>query len=108
MSVDVQKLLNEVIPAALAKNAADARTINARYQLNITGAGEWFIDVTAAGPTCTPGTQPADCTITVASADFQKLVANPDSGMALFFTGKLKVAGNQMLAVKLSKVLTYT
>ena len=36
---------------------------------------------------------------------FQKLVENPQAnGMALFFSGKLKVAGNQMLAMKLQKL----
>ena len=34
--------------------------------------------------------------------DFQKLYENPDAnGMQLFFAGKLKVKGNQMLAMKL-------
>ena len=37
MAVDVKKLFNEELPAALAKNAEDARTIGAKYQMNITG-----------------------------------------------------------------------
>ncbi len=45
--------------------------------------------------------------MTMASADFQKLVENPDSGMGLYFVGKLKVTGNQMLAVKLTRVLSF-
>jgi hypothetical protein len=53
------------------------------------------------------GSQPADCPMTMASADFQKLVENPDSGMGLYFVGKLKVTGNQMLAVKLTRVLSF-
>ncbi len=37
--------------------------------------------------------------------DFQKLHENPQAnGMALFFAGKLKVAGNVMLAQKLGKL----
>jgi hypothetical protein len=108
MATDVKKLFDEVIPAALARNAEEARTIDARYQLIIAGAGEWFIDTTASGPSCTPGSQPADCTITVASADMATLVENPDAGLGLFFTGKLQVSGNQMLAVKLTRVLSFT
>ena len=54
------------------------------------------------------GTGPADCTITIAAEDFQKLVENPQAnGMQLFFAGKLKVAGNQMLAMKLQKLFSY-
>ena len=110
MAVDIQKLFNQDLPAALAKNAEDAKAIGAKYQLNITGAtgGEWNIDVTASGPSCKPGSGPADCTITVADEDFQKLLENPQANaVQLYFTGKLKVQGNQILATKLQKLFAY-
>jgi putative sterol carrier protein len=108
MAVDVKQLFNEMLPGALSRNAEDAKTIGAKYQMNITGEGEWNIDVSATGPSCKPGTGPADCTITIAADDFQKLVENPQAnGMQLFFAGKLKVAGNQMLAMKLNKLFSY-
>ncbi len=108
MAVDTKKLFNEDLPAALAKNAEDAKTIGAKYQMNITGEGSWFIDVSATGPKCVPGEEPADCTITIASEDFQKLFENPQqNGMQLFFSGKLKIAGNNMLAMKLNKLFSY-
>ena len=108
MDVDIQKLFNEEIPASLAKNTAAAQEIGAKYQFNITGegGGEWFIDLTPSGPKAAAGSPGgADCTLTIASEDFQKLYENPDAnGMTLFFSGKLKVAGNQMLAMKLQKL----
>jgi len=108
MAVDIKKLFNEELPAALQKNAADAKTIGAKYQLNITGEGEWNIDVSATGPAVKPGSGPADCTMTIAAEDFQKLMENPQAnGMQLFFAGKLKVAGNQLLATKLQKLFGY-
>jgi putative sterol carrier protein len=108
MSVDIKKLFNEDLPGALSRNADDAKTIGAKYQMNITGEGEWNIDVSSTGPACKPGSGAADCTITIASEDFQKLVENPQAnGMQLFFAGKLKVAGNQMLAMKLQKLFSY-
>jgi putative sterol carrier protein len=108
MAVDIKQLFNETLPAALAKNADDAKTIGAKYQMNITGSGEWYIDVTPTGPSCKAGTGTADCTITITSDDFQKLVENPQAnGMQLFFAGKLKVTGNQMLAMKLNKLFGY-
>jgi len=108
MAVDVKKLFNEQIPAGLEKNAAEAKTIGAKFQMNITGEGEWFIDVSDSGPSCKPGTEGTpDCTITIAAEDFQKLVENPQqNGMQLFFAGKLKVTGNQMLAMKLQKLFS--
>jgi putative sterol carrier protein len=108
MAVDIQKLFNDELPAALAKNPDQAKQIGAKYQINISGdgGGEWYIDVSDSGPKAekgNPGT--ADCTISMTSEDFQKLHENPQAnGMQLFFAGKLKVAGNQMLAMKLQKL----
>lgn len=107
--VDIQKLFNDELPAQLAKHGDAAKQIGATFQINITGegGGEWFINVKDE-PGCTasnPGA--ADCTITMAAEDFQKLHENPQAnGMQLFFAGKLKVSGNQMLAMKLSKLFT--
>jgi putative sterol carrier protein len=112
MAVDIKKLFNEDLPEALTKNAEDAKTIGAKFQMNITGptGGEWSIDVSSTGPSCKAGSGGTpDCTITISDEDFQKLVENPQAnGMQLFFAGKLKVAGNQMLAMKLQKLFSYT
>ncbi len=107
MAVDIKKLFNDDLPAALAKNGEAAKAIGAKYQMNISGpaGGEWNIDVSASGPFCKAGSGPADCTISIADEDFQKLVENPQAnGMQLFFSGKLKVSGNQMLAMKLNSL----
>ena len=108
MTVDIKKLFNEELPTRLAANAEDAKTIGAKYQMNITGEGSWNIDVSPSGPSCKPGEAPADCTMTIAAEDFQKLFENPQqNGMQLFFAGKLKVSGNQLLAMKLNKLFAY-
>jgi putative sterol carrier protein len=86
MAVDIKKLFDEELPAALAKN----------------------VDVSDTGPSCKAGSGPADCTISITDEDFQKLVENPQAnGMQLFFSGKLKVTGNQMLAMKLQKLFGF-
>jgi putative sterol carrier protein len=110
MAVDIQKLFNEELPARLAAHPDAAKQVGAQYQMIITGegGGEWFIDVSDSGPKAekgNPGT--AACTITIASEDFQKLIENPQAnGTQLFFTGKLKVAGDTMAAMKLSKLFS--
>jgi putative sterol carrier protein len=108
MAVDIQKLFNEELPAAIAKNPDAAKEIGAKYQINISGddGGEWFIDASDSGPKAEKGNPgSADCTISMTSDDFQKLYENPQAnGMQLFFAGKLKVTGNQMLAMKLQKL----
>jgi putative sterol carrier protein len=108
MAVDIKQLFGEQFPASLAKNADEARAIGAKYQLNITGptGGQWIVDATSTGPSCKPGNDgAADCTLTVSDEDFQKLWENPQANaMPLFFSGKLKVDGNQVLAMKLPKL----
>lgn len=110
MAIDIHQLFNEKLPAALAKNPDAAKQVGAKYQFNITGegGGEWFIDVSDSGPQCYAGNPGgAECTITVASVDFQKLVENPQANsMQLFFAGKLRITGNNMLAMKISKLFS--
>ena len=108
MAVDIQKLFNDELPAAIEKNPDGAKDIGAKYQINVSGdgGGEWYIDCSDSGPKAESGNPgSADCTIDIAEQDFQKLIENPQSnGMQLFFSGKLKVSGNQMLAMKLQKL----
>ncbi len=106
MAVDVKKLFDQDLPAALAKNEAEAKSIGAKYQINVTGAGEWFIDVSGSGPSIQAGKPGgADCEITISQDDFQKLHENPQAnGMQLYMQQKLKVTGNPMLAMKLQKL----
>lgn len=109
MAVDIQKLFNEEIPAKLAEHGDEAKKVGATFQINITGegGGEWFINASDTGPAITKGAQTADCTITLTSEDFQKFLENPQANsLQLFFAGKLKIDGNQMLAMKLSKLFS--
>jgi len=110
MAVDIQQLFNEFLPAQLEKNADAAKQIGGKFQINITGegGGQWYIDASDSGPkaeAANPGT--ADVTIEMAVEDFHKLMENPQAnGLQLFFAGKLKMTGNQMLAMKLNKLFT--
>lgn len=110
MAIDIQKLFNEDVPAKLAANPDGAKAVGAKFQfvINGEGGGQWYIDVSDSGPKAEPGNPgTADCTMEISTDDFQKLIENPQAnGMQLFFSGKLKISGNQMLAMKLSKIFT--
>ncbi len=96
MAVDIQKLLNEDLPAQLAKHPDAAKAIGGKFQINITGegGGEWFVDASERAAPRPPRRKPggADLTITVAIEDFIKLQENPQPTWhgKLFFAGKLK------------------
>src|SRR6266508_6509884 len=106
MAVDVKKLFNEDLKDSIARNPAEAKKIGGVYQMNITGTGTWTINLSQDPPSVTegPATDPG-ATIEISEQDFQLLYQNPQAeGMKLFFAGKLKVKGNQMLAVNLQKL----
>jgi putative sterol carrier protein len=110
MAVDIQNLFNEVLPKGIAQHADQAKQVGATFQMSISGdgGGEWFIDLKSDPPSATAGNPGgADCTIKISAEDFQKLHENPQAnGMQLFFAGKLKLQGNQMLGMKLGKLFT--
>jgi len=107
MAVDIQKVFAEDLPVLLKRHASSCREIGATYQINISGSGggAWFLDLSDAGPSLVASQHTADCEITLDVFDFQKLYENPyEMGLPLFLCGKLRVAGNRFLAVKLQKI----
>ena len=102
----------EIFENQIAKRLADpeqqstAKEIDAVYQFHVTGddGGDWVVDlrecVVSSG-----SNEAADCTITVASEDFVNLVQGTVPGPQLFMMGKLQIAGNMGLAMKLGEVL---
>ena len=107
MAVDVKKLFNEDLKAALVRHSADARKIGGKYQLNIAEAGSWYIDLSQDPPACNEGSmEKPDATIIINEANFQKLYTDPAKfATQMFFAGQLKVTGNQPLALNLQKLL---
>lgn len=79
--------------------------IKAIFRFKIKEQGEthvWTIDLKSSGSvTRGPSDTKADTTITIAEEDFLNLVAGSLNPMQAFMQGKLKIAGNMMLAQKL-------
>jgi putative sterol carrier protein len=104
-----QDLFNTRVPAALAAHPDKAKEIGAVYLFKVTGdnGGVWTVDLVSSPPTCTTGEKGTpNCTIEVSSDDFKSLLGNPALGMQLYIQGKLKVAGDPMLATKLQKLFS--
>jgi putative sterol carrier protein len=106
-----QELFDKQIPAALAAHPEKAKEINAVYLFKITGddGGTWTVDLVSSPPSCTRGEKgAANCTLEIAHSDFKTVLANPAAGTQLFFTGKLRVTGDPMLAMKLNKLISFS
>ena len=103
---NARELFDDMIPRGLEKFPDKAREVGSVYAFKILGeeGGEWVVDLTGDPPTCVSGPAPAaDCTIECEHDDFKQMLSDPNSGMELFMSGRLRVSGDPMLATKLQQ-----
>lgn len=83
-----------------------AKAIDSIYQFNVSGddGGDWVVDL-KAGKVYEGTADDADCTIGIADEDLIGLVKGDVQGPALFMMGKLAIAGDMSLAMKLGDLL---
>ncbi len=96
------------LPEKIAADPDAARAVNAVFLFKIEGddGGTWTLDLKGDDVGVKDGeVGEADCTLEMTSDDWKQISDNPQSAMALYFQGKLKVSGNAMLATKLQQIL---
>ena len=100
--------INEVFEAMPGQlNSAAAAGLNKTFQWNITGdeAGIWAFKVdNGSGELIPGGVEKPDITFTVSDKDWIAIVEGKLDAMNAFMTGKLKVAGDMMLAMRLHQL----
>src|SRR5881394_4516375 len=109
MAFSVKSYFDTKVPAALAAHPDKAKDVAAVYLFKISGAdgGTWTVDLVSTPPTCQPGEHGTpQCTVEASDSDFRDMIdGGMQAAMSLFFSGKLKVGGDPMLATKLTKLL---
>ncbi len=93
------------IAAGMSKAIGGSSGLNATLKFDFEGTGNIYIDGKATPNTVTTENKPADCTITVSLENFKKMVARELDGTTAFMQGKLKVAGDMSIAMKLGPIL---
>lgn len=108
MAVENPKQVFEtVMPGKLKAKPELIDQINATYKFEITGddGGVWIVDLTQAGGKITEGDADAACTITMTAGDFVDMMNGTLNAQMAFMGGKLRVAGDMNLAMKLQALV---
>lgn len=93
----------------IAANPSKIASLSASYQFNLTGEGGGTYHAVFENGTHDIGegaVAGARCTVTMSASDFTSLVAGKLNPTTAFMTGKLKIAGDMSLAMKLQTVLS--
>ena len=99
------------LPERLKTRSELIEKINTIYKFIVTGdsGGTWLVDLTKQGGAVSKEDSAiqsdAKCTITVAEKDFVDLVNGKLNPQMAFMMGKLKIAGDMGLALKLGSIL---
>jgi len=103
----VNEIFDKQIPARLQSKPDLAQKINSSYKFVVTGdgGGTWCVDLTHPGGKITAGDGAAKCTLTVGAKELVDIVNGKLNAQMAFMTGKLKVAGDMGLALKLGSLL---
>jgi putative sterol carrier protein len=102
MSADAIAQITEGMRERVGENSGLGSTL----KFDFNGKGIVYVDGKSVPNTVTNDDKPADCTINVSLEDFQKMVDGQLDGTTAFMMGKLKVAGNMAVAMKLGPILS--
>lgn len=101
-----REIFEQKIPGNITPEKAEK--IGGTFQFKITGddGGEWYIDLTKASDWVAEGTiDDPRCTITISSTDWIAIIDGSLNAQMAFMSGKLKVAGDMALSLKLQSLL---
>jgi putative sterol carrier protein len=95
----------EGLPARLNAKPAMLAGMDCVYQFRV-GDSAYHVALKDGKAAVAPGEAPSpNCTVTMAEGDFLDMVSGKLNGQMAFLTGKLKVAGDMGLALKLGSFL---
>lgn len=108
MALTGKQIFEEKIAEKLKNNPDRIAKINSVYQFNLTGdeTSTWTLDLTKPGGAISASpSSDAKCTVTISVQHLSDIIEKKLNPQMAFITGKLKVAGDMGLALKLGSIL---
>ncbi len=104
---DAQTSFNTEIPAKITADPDKAKQVDAIFLFTVTGdgGGTWTVNLKDELGVSEGDAGNTECQIELSTENWEKISDNPGEAMNLYFSGELKVAGNAMLATKLTEIL---
>ena len=101
---NAKEIFEKHIPGLIESKPDLADKVKASYKFAVGGdqGGTWLVDLSAAPGSVTEGDGDAMCTITIKDTDLVDIVNGKLNSQMAFMSGKLKVAGDMSLALKLN------
>lgn len=93
------------LTTALQQRGESMATIDATLKLDFRGEGIIHLDSKGDKNIITNDDKPADCTISLKLATFEKLRKGDLNPMMAVMTGKIKISGDMALAMKLQDLI---
>ena len=103
------KELFQNMPASFQKGPAAG--MNAVFQFDITGdgGGKWYAEIKNGELSVVEAEHASpNLTVTMAAKDYVEMATGKINGMVAFSTGKLKVKGDMLLAMKMPTIFKMT
>ena len=108
MAEDVGAAVREIfrlMPEQLNTDTSKGMTSVIQFHLTGDGGGEWFVSINDATCNVSEGTHEApNMTMTMSASDYVDMITGKLNGQMAFMSGKLKIAGDMGLAMKMQSL----
>ena len=101
-------IFEELLPQRLVDNPERVEGVQAVYLFDLDGdgGGKWTLTCDGQAASIVEGEEgEAQCTISMATADFVEMIQGDLNPQMAFMTGKLRVAGDIGLAIKIQAII---
>lgn len=103
-----KSIFGELLPQRLADNPERVEGVQAVYLFDLSGdgGGKWTLTCDGKAATIAEGEEgEAQCTISMDTGDFVEMIGGDLNPQMAFMTGKLRVAGDIGLAIKIQAII---